>query len=120
MPGCQCAPVITENDALEQKRCGGASGIATHTTVGGQDCVRVIPKHLVDQRQVLCLVPLLLVAQFSEVGSIAQQFVDQTLVDWLALPDFTVLGRPRLRCHAIKPEYRDQAMEAIDGNVSKI
>ncbi|KRH78602.1 hypothetical protein FERRO_15930 [Ferrovum sp. JA12] len=104
----QGATVVAEHDALEQVRHRRPGGVAANPTVGGEDGVHLVPQLSVDDRWMLGLVPLLLVAQFTEVGPVVEQLVDQPLVDRLAVSGLAVLRGPRLGRHAVELQLLEQ------------
>lgn len=94
VPGCQCPTVMAKDDAFEQEWCCRPCSIAARTSIGVQNGMHAVPTTLVDDWQVFGFVPLLLVAKFAEVGSVAQKLVDQTLVNRLSLTNLAILGGP--------------------------
>ena len=73
MPGRQRPAIVAEHDALEQIGHGRPRGVAADPAVGGQDGVSLIPQLPVDDRRMLGRLPLLLVAQFAEVGAVVEE-----------------------------------------------
>ena len=62
---------MAKNDTFEQEWCCRSCSVGARASIGGQDGVHAIPSSLVDDRQVFGLVPLLFVAKFAQVGSVA-------------------------------------------------
>ena len=53
--------------------------------------MHIFPHRTVDDRRMFGLVPLLLMTQLSQVGTIVQQFLDEALVDGFALAKLAIL-----------------------------
>ena len=107
-PGRECAAVTALDEPLQQERHPGAGGVAPHPRVFVEDRLGGIPETLLHDGWVLPRIPLVAMPDLAQVHPVAQDLVDEALVDGFSLPHPALLRGPGLGGHPVEAELLDQ------------